>query len=346
MSTFPSRLGSLAEWYRELSLRTKFGLHSAVSITLLFGALIPGVVYLQTRAALEQAKHRGLQLAKVFAHSSVQAVVAEDFLIMRQIINSIGSEPDVLYAMILDPSGRVLVHSDLTEARKTYTDRLSAEAARTEHPLLQELRRPDIHAYDFAVPIYVLNERRAVARIGISFEREWAAIHRTRNLVLSLGVVALLVGLALARLQARGVTRAVGQLVRGAGEITKGNLDHRISVNAGGELGQVALAFNRMTQSIQALIDTSRELSSELDSDTVLRSIAAYALTLVKADVVAIAPYDREAGGGEDQSRARSPDRRHSGSSVHARSGHRGLGPNDRRVACRRQLSRGIADYP
>ena len=153
-----------------------------------------------------------------------------------------------------------------------------------------------MHAYDFAVPIYVLNERRAVARIGISFEREWAAIHRTRNLVLSLGVVALLVGLALARLQARGVTRAVGQLVRGAGEITKGNLDHRISVNAGGELGQVAFAFNRMTQSIQALIDTSRELSSELDSDIVLRSIAAYALTLVKADVVAIAPYDERRG--------------------------------------------------
>ena len=49
--------------------------------------------------------------------------------------------------------------------------------------------------YDFAVPIYVLNERRAVARLGISLEREWAGIRRMGSLVLGLGVLALAMGL-------------------------------------------------------------------------------------------------------------------------------------------------------
>lgn len=50
----------LAEWYRGLGLRAKFALHIAGSILLLFGLIVPAVVYLQTEAALEQARHRGL----------------------------------------------------------------------------------------------------------------------------------------------------------------------------------------------------------------------------------------------------------------------------------------------
>ena len=88
--------------YRNLSLRAKFALPIALFVVLLFGALIPGVLYLQTRTVLDGARERGLDLTKIFAHSSVQAVVSDDFLALRQMINSMASEQDVLYAMILD----------------------------------------------------------------------------------------------------------------------------------------------------------------------------------------------------------------------------------------------------
>src|SRR5574337_643298 len=267
------KVGSLVERYRDLSLRTKFACHIVTSIALLFAALIPGVVYLQKRTVLAEAQERGLQLTKVFAHSSVQAVVADDFLVMRQIIDSIASESDVLYAMILEPSGRLIMHSDMREAGRTYTDSLSKQAAATESPLVQEMWRSDLYGYDFAVPIYVLNERRAVARVGVSLERELAGIRRTRNLVLGLGILALAAGLALATWQARSVIRPVGEFVQGAQEIAAGNLDRKITVQGRDEVGRLGEAFNRMGESLKARWEIDREITSTLDLDAVLRTI-------------------------------------------------------------------------
>ena len=104
----------------------------------------------------------------------------------------------------------------------------------------------------------------------------------------------LTIGSAWATYQARRITRPVGTLVRGTNEIARGRLEHQIPVRGGSELRQLAGAFNQMTKSVQALIETSRQLSSTLDLDAVLHSVGAYALELVKADIAAIATYDRE----------------------------------------------------
>ena len=284
------------ERYRRLGLRGKFALHIAGSIVLLFGLIIPIVVYVQTEAAVEQARHRGLELTKVFAHASVQSLVADDFLAMRHIVNSIASDPAVLYVMIQDRGGRLLVHSDMRQVGAVLTDGASAAAARAERPLVQPIAGSNGVAEDFTVPVYVMNDSPAVARIGISFADELARIHRTRTVVLAVGLLALAAGVLLGRLQARSVARPVAQLVEGADAVSHGRLDHRIPSSGGGELGQLAAAFNRMAGSVQALIETSRDLSSSLDVDAVLRSIARHARELARADVVAIAPVDEETG--------------------------------------------------
>jgi uncharacterized membrane protein affecting hemolysin expression len=143
-------LGSLLHRYRNLSLRAKFALPIALFVVLLFGALIPGVLFLQTRTVLDGARERGLELTKIFAHSSVQAVVADDFLVLRQMINSIATEQDVLYAMILDPNGRLLVHSDMRQAGRTYTDAPSRRAMETTEPLVQEAQAGTVRMYDWS----------------------------------------------------------------------------------------------------------------------------------------------------------------------------------------------------
>ena len=275
--------------YRNLSLRAKFALPIALFVVLLFSALIPGVLYLQTRTVLDGARERGLELTKIFAHSSVQAVVADDFLVLRQMINSIASEPDVLHAMILDPRGLVLAHSDMRKVGQVYDDVLTRRALATSDPLVQDGEVAGTQMHDFAVPIYVLNERRAVARVAISLERELAGIRRTRNLVLGLGVVALAMGLALATWLARTVTRPVRELAQGAQEIAAGNLDRVIAVRGGDEVGRLGETFNRMAGSIKARWEIDRDLSSRLELGSVLETISRHARSLLNADLASVA---------------------------------------------------------
>ena len=292
----PRWLEPAARCYGDLSLSTKFALHITVSITLLFAVLIPSIAYLQERTVLTEAQGRGLQLTKVFANSSVQAIVADDFLRLRQMINGLVSEPDVLYAMILDPSGRALVHSDMRGAGQIHTDLLSQQAAAAESPFVQEVWRTGLYAYDFAVPIYVMNDRRAVARIGISLEKELTGIRRTRNLILGLGVLTLGAGLALAMFQAHSVVRPIRMLDQSAQEITSGNLDRKIEVQGRDEVGRLGEAFNRMEESLKAFREIDHEITSTLELDAVLQTIARHVKAILKADIAHVATCDPRTG--------------------------------------------------
>ena len=54
------------------------------------------------------------------------------------------------------------------------------------------------------------------------------------------------------------------QLVKGAEEIGKGNLEYRIKVAARDEIGQLSRTFNQMTEDLQAITASRDELNKEI----------------------------------------------------------------------------------
>src|SRR6266542_3081902 len=289
-------LRRLGAWYDDAGLQAKLALQVVLSTALLFALMLPAVLYIQRRVILSSVEESGFRIADIFARSSVQAVLADDYLVMQHVVNGIASEKKVRYAMLLKDNGEVLVHTRAIERGRRYGDPISMAAATSRGPTLQRLVGDDgAHIYDFTVPVYVLDEKRASARVGLSIESELREIARTRNSILGFGLAVLALGLVWASYQGRRLARPVRALVHGTEEVARGNLDHRIPVSgARDEMGQLAQAFNHMTESVQALIETSREISSALDIDVVLESITAHALTLVRADVACIAPVERD----------------------------------------------------
>ena len=264
-----------------------------LSTALLFALMLPAVLYIQRRVILAAVEESGFRIAAIFARSSVQAILADDYLVMQHVVNGIASERKVRYAMLLTEDGEVLVHTRAIERGRRYTDPHSRAAASAGGPRLQVRAEEDgTRVYDFTVPVYVLDEKRASARVGLSIEPELREIARTRNSILGFGFGVLALGLLWATYLARRLTRPVRALVHGTEEVARGNLDHRIPVQARDEMGQLAQAFNHMTESVQALIETSREISSALDLEVVLESITAHARRLVRADVACIAPVE------------------------------------------------------
>jgi signal transduction histidine kinase len=291
-------LRRLRAWYDNASLQKKFALHVVLSTTLLFVLMLPVVLYIQRRVVLTAVEESGFRMADIFARSSVQAVLADDYLVMQHVVNGIASEKKVRFAMLLKDDGEVLVHTRAIERGRRYDADPAARASATARgPLLQDyVDAEGVRVYDFTVPVYVLEEKRASARVGLSIEHELREITRTRNSILFFGVAVLALGLAWATYQARRLTYPLRALVEGTEEIARGNLDHRLPVHAGDELGQLAQAFNRMTASVQAVFETSREISSALEVEVVLESIGTHARRLVKADMVFIAPIERDVG--------------------------------------------------
>ena len=288
-------LGALAQRYRGRRLQTRFALHVVLLVALLFALLVPALLLIQESVILETARDNGLRLVAIFAFSSVQAVVAEDFLGLRQVVNSLGRERNVRYAMILDADGRVLIHSRVNETGAKYDDPLTRRALTATTPIFQETRsrRGEI-LFDFAAPVLVLNQRRGVARIGISIADELALIRRTKGTILGLGILTLVVGLVWAQVQTRRLTRPIQALASGAAAVARGNLAHRIDVNRQDEIGELAGAFNQMADSLQVRFEVDRELSSTLNLETVLDALVRHAERLCGADLAFLAYRDRD----------------------------------------------------
>ena len=291
-----SRVAPLRERYRRLRLQTRFALHIILLVAVLFALLIPAVLLIQESAILGTARDNGLRLVTIFAFSSVPALVADDFLGLRQLVNSLSQEGDVRYALILDLDGRVLIHSRVRETGMLYQDPLTRRALAATAPLFQEVRTPQGEVlYDFATPVLVLNQRRAVARVGISIADEMRLIRRTRNTILSLGVLTLISGLLYAHFQTRRLTRPILALARGARAVALGELGHRITLDRQDEVAHLAEAFNRMAESLRARFEVDRELSSTLNLQTVLATLVRHAQRLCEADLAFLAYRERDA---------------------------------------------------
>jgi len=289
-------LDSLRQHYRRMRLQTRLALHIILLVSVVFAFLIPVVLVIQERTILRTARENGLGLVTIFAFSSVQALVADDFLGLRQVVNSLRRDENIRYAMILDLDGRVLIHSRVNEIGRVYADPLTRRSLGATEPFVQETRSTSGELlYDFAAPVLVLNQRRAVARIGLSLVEELRLIRTTRNLILGLGVLTLLAGLAWHYRQARRLTRPIQDLAQGARAVARGDLTHRIATDRQDEIGELADAFNRMADSLRLRFEVDRELSSTLNLQTVLEALVRHAQRLCGANLAFLAHRGDEA---------------------------------------------------
>jgi PAS domain S-box-containing protein len=85
----------------------------------------------------------------------------------------------------------------------------------------------------------------------------------TQRALLLIGIT-MVIAAVLGVLLARAITQPVRQLVIGAEEIGRGNLEYRIEVATRDEIGQLSQAFNQMTANLQAITASRDELNREI----------------------------------------------------------------------------------
>ena len=198
-----------------------------ISIVLLSGLLMAFSVRTVVSAALSrECKQRGVSLAVNLAARSEDAILAVDFLRMKNLIDEIvnlGS--DISYAFIQDQKGQPLAHTFKggfpieLEAAHGVPDAKSHSLRLLDNG--QEL------IYDIAAPVFVGNHRLGTVRLGLSKTRIGET---TRNLMLMIflltGVSILIAGLVGAGFADR-VIRTIKRLRQASEEALKGNLDVR-----------------------------------------------------------------------------------------------------------------------
>ncbi|MGA2435127.1 MAG: ATP-binding protein [Bryobacteraceae bacterium] len=115
----------------------------------------------------------------------------------------------------------------------------------------QRIEWPDGPETVQAIPLLGRDKNPLGVLLVASSRRELAALGRgIREIGLVVGGLGILLGIALAAWASRHITKPVERLAAGAREVASGNWDVRVDVASRDEIGELARAFNSMTQQL------------------------------------------------------------------------------------------------
>ncbi len=231
-------------------------------------ALVSVSVIRHERVALDaELRKRGVNLVENLARLSVDLVLQDDlwglYKVVRDIARGSGdSENVVVYAMVVDPAGRVLAHSD--PARYPMGEGLPADAAtRGDGAIggtrLRSVPHGDQTLHDLAAPIILDKQQIGVARVGITTRYLEATVARiTRDILLITSALGAL-GVALGFVISRRMTRPLRQLAHAVDQLGAGRLDEPIAVTTR-EKDEIGRLADRFTVMARRLRDNVREI--------------------------------------------------------------------------------------
>ncbi|MBW1957674.1 MAG: PAS domain-containing protein [Deltaproteobacteria bacterium] len=208
----------------KLGLRSKiyFGMFS---LLLLLGIVILFVVSgVMTESLLEENRNRGISIGVNLSARITEPILAMDFLRMKTLVDKTAQlNDDIFYTFVLDAGGKPLVHTfkggfpvDLKTANIVSDhQKFSMRLLDTGEQLI----------YDYAVPVFIGEDRLGTVRLGLLRIRIQKAINRIMlSAFLSTIFVILIAGFVGAFL-ARPVTRRIKILHESSEQALRGNLD-------------------------------------------------------------------------------------------------------------------------
>ncbi|MBI4793397.1 MAG: hypothetical protein HY789_11900, partial [Deltaproteobacteria bacterium] len=180
----------------KFSLRTKLTLLIESLVVIL--VVVTGIITtMREKESLEnELRKRGLALAADVAKYTASPLLSHDLPTLRRFVNHSMEQDYVRYVILLDPQGKVVMHSDLREVGKTYRDTMTAVALKSEKhgSFRSTLPENGEYYYDIYTPIVVADVRLGTVRLGYSYGAVEKEIASARQQIYMIGVATIIIG--------------------------------------------------------------------------------------------------------------------------------------------------------
>jgi serine phosphatase RsbU (regulator of sigma subunit)/HAMP domain-containing protein len=266
-----------------MKLRTKFSIPLIVliiSVSILLNYLF---IRAEEKRLKSYIKKFGISLAKNLSSNSEFGVLVGSKAELKQPVESIAVEKDVVFAFVLDTKkrGTVLAHNKEDEVGRVYNDTHSLESLNSNEILIRQyIYDPATgeEILDISVPVFnefkkkiriedpdlygeelfsenILEEegtetvkvKNGVARVGLSLTPLHNSISTMKRKVVIITLCMIFVILIVLTSLIRVVTQPVLTLVEAAKKIAAGNYTHTVKIDSGDEIGVLAKSFNHMS---------------------------------------------------------------------------------------------------
>ena len=269
----------------KLNLRAKLTLLIEGFVIIL--VFVTGVITtMREKETLEnELRKRGLALTSDLAKFMTRPILSHDFPTLRRFVNHSMEQDYVRYVIVLDPYGKVLMHSDLSEIGKTYNDPLSLTAMNSKVPGFTNShasKTEELHS-DMFTPIQVSGVRLGTVRLGYSHMAVEKEIAEARQQILIVGLLTIISGGVVAYLLAIFISSPIKRITDATEKVANGHLDTQLMIKRNDEIGTLASTFNKMTEDLRRttvskdyfdnIIKSMNDTLIVIDPDIKIRSV-------------------------------------------------------------------------
>jgi signal transduction histidine kinase/CheY-like chemotaxis protein len=219
---------------------------------------------------MEQQTLQAQALSQSVARASAVWVAAHDLAGLQEIVAGLRDYPDLSHAIVLDPQGMVLAHSDKSR-RGLYLRDLPVEAKAT---ILQ--RTGDM--VDVASPVILGGKTvgwvRIVgwARIGLGGKTLAAEISTVRRQGLGYALLAIALSAVFAAFAGRVLSRRLNAIQQVADAVQAGDTSQRVRLQGDDEAARLGLQFNAMLDSLVRQQDELQHYQQHLEAQVASRT--------------------------------------------------------------------------
>jgi signal transduction histidine kinase len=229
----------------------------------------------QSAIILEESRKRAVALASNLAALSTGYLLTYNFIKLKQTVEQVAAEADVVYAIVQLHNGRVAAYSGRSDLQgESLEDPVSQQAITAEKPLVQEITTPALaeRGYDVAIPLFTPESTRkwGTIRLGFSLGRALRERRKTLKDLWLLNGMALALATSVAVLLAQCITKPIPQLVRGVNEVVKSNYQHTITVTSQDEIGHLAQRFTELQGALRDYVASLAQEKHHLEEANTL----------------------------------------------------------------------------
>jgi len=242
---------SSPRWFK-FRLRAKLTL--LIEGLVIIVVVVTGVITtLREKGTLEdELRKRGLALANDLAKFTERPLLSQDLATMRRFVNHTMKQDYVRYVSIIDPSGKIVMHSDLRQVGKIYKNNLhpgtihSCDPSSSHAHLIQE---EDIY-YNIFAPIEVSGARLGTVSLGYSYAAVENEIATARRQIILIGLVTIVIGGIFSYFLATFISLPINRITDAMEQVANGELNSPLMINRNDEIGTLANSFNKMAEDL------------------------------------------------------------------------------------------------
>ena len=95
---------------KKMRLQTRFFSYFTGLVLLIIIFISTAIYLLQKSTLLNQAMDKSVSLSETLAHSSVSAILSDDYIVLQELIDAMSiGRPDIVSIMVLDTTGKIIV---------------------------------------------------------------------------------------------------------------------------------------------------------------------------------------------------------------------------------------------